>query len=715
MARKTMEKKSGTVDMDLARRRGREGETYYGDIKRAAADDIAFLAGRHWTAQELAERSGRISLTLNDLGQYLDKVIGDNLMNPTAIHVIPADFGANNSTFIGSSGNEYEASEIWAGLIRQIEYRCQAVSHYNIALQHAAESGMGFIRLYSEYIGTRSFEQDLKIERIKNRLAVTIDPAATAPDMSDQNYCFIDDWMREEDFLKEYPKFKHLARPVPLADAFERSVWYREGFVRSSEYYYREKIEVEIAELRNGRVITDGSDAYDDAQKEEAQRIWDLAETGGHIVRKRKAETWAVKWARIGYHGVIEGPYRLPGTIIPVAPVIGKRIEGSEDTLTYGLIRFAKEPKRMENLWASAATERVAVASKAPWLVTSDMIKGYEDEWRNANRGLPSFLRYRPDKTTGATPTKDPGAAMPVAEIQMLRETREIVKGTVGLHDAAVGKDTNKQSGRALLALEQQANIGNFVFTANLRNAVAYIGRCLIEWVPVIYGNGRRITIRMENGDTDTIDINGVDEEGNIVNDMRDGQFDVNVTTGPAYMTLRQQAAESMLSFYNAAPEYVGPTADIFLEMQDWPGAKRMAQRARKMVPPNVLDESELTDEEKSAPPPEPTPAEQLMMKELETRDLEAEADQAQAQAKIIDAEAKVAQAGYKVETMREDNVLRSARILSQSGGPESLPAVTPEIPEEEQPVTKGEFEKFREEVVQILAAITSNNEGNAL
>lgn len=713
MAKEPKLKVDGRVDMDLARRRGREAAAFYMNAKREAESDIAFLAGQHWTAAELAERRGRISLTLNDLGQYLDKVVGDNLMNPTAVHVIPADFGANNSVFTSTSGNEYEASEVWAGLIRQIEYRCGAVSHYNLALQHAAESGLGFLRLYSDYMGTRSFEQEMRIERIKNRFSVSVDPEATQPDFSDQNYCLVDDWMRKDEFDKKHPKMKGKSAGGPIIDPSDNmTAWFKEGFVRLSEYYYREEVEVEIAELRNGRIITDGADAYDEDQQKEAKRIWSLAEKGGHIVRKRTARTWVVKWAKLSYHDVIEGPYRMPGTMIPVAPVIGKRIEGDQDTLTYGLIRFAKEPKRMENLWASAATERVGVASKAPWLVTPEMIKGHESQWRNANRGLPAYLLYNPDATTpGAKPDKDTGATMPVAEIQMLRETREIVKGSIGLHDAAVGKDTNKQSGRALLALEQQANIGNFVFTANLRLAVSYIGRCLVEWIPVIYGNGRRITVRMENGDTDTIDINRVDEEGNLLNDMRDGEFDVNVTTGPAYMTLRQQAAESMLSFYQAAPDYIGPTADIFLEMQDWPGAKRMAKRIRKMVPPGVLDESELSDEEKEAPPPEPTPEEQLAMKELETRDMEADADMATAEAKKVKAEADMAIAGNKVTVAQEQNVLRSidAAQAAQAAPVQQAPA---QPGAEDQAVTRDEFETLRTDVAQALAQIQQTLNG---
>lgn len=727
----TKRKKSGSVNFEQARERGRQGWEYWDKGNRSAQDDIRFLAGHQWSEADMRERGNdRITLTINDLGQYMDKVIGDLRQNPTAINVIPADFAAAKTKFVSINGREYDATEVYAGLIRQIEYKCSAKDHYNLAGQHAAESGLGYLRLYSDYNDMVSFNQDLRIERIKNRFGVFCDPMASEPDWSDQNWCFIPNWIKRDDFVKQHPT----ANASQIIDGATNGAqfWGKEGYLQVTEYYWREEYEFQIAQLDDGSIISDGGNSLSDEEKEDAERTWELARAGNRIGRTRKHKSYRIKWAKITYHDVLEGPYILPGTIIPVAPVIGKRIEGDEDVYHYGLVRFAKEPKRMENFWLSSATERVAQAPKAPYLVTDTMIQKHKAQWDSANRGLKPYLVFTPDSQQPTGPQREMQPTMPAGEIQMMMQMREIVKGAVGLHDAAIGKDTNKQSGRALLALENSANVGNFVFTDNLRSAVSYIGRCLLEWIPSIYDSERIITIRHDNGETDTIKLNQV-EDGKLVNDIRAGTFDQDVTTGPAYATLRQQAVDNMTLLFQSSPDMMMNFADLWFGNMDFPGAKQMAKRARKMVPPELLDETELTEEEKNAPPPEPTPQEQAMM-ELEAKGIEAamagheadivsaEADIAQAEAKKVTAEASVARDELKTQAtvaQAEASIVASAdKVEGQrlnmaedvmaraEPAPAAAPSAAPSAAPTAGTVSQEEFAAFRQDVGEALKVI---------
>ena len=71
------------------------------------------------------------------------------------------------------------------------------------------------------------------------------------------------------------------------------------------------------------------------------------------------------------------------------------------------------------------------------------------------------------------------------------------------------------------------------------------------------------------------------------------GKYDVCVTTGPSYMTKRQEAAESMAQVLQANPQLWTVAGDLLVKNFDWPGADDLAKRLRKMIDPKLLEDSE--------------------------------------------------------------------------------------------------------------------------
>lgn len=603
----------------------------WGPAYRAAEDDQAFLAGHQWDPVDAAmrKRNGRVTLTINDLGQFLDQIVGDLRMNPTQIQVRAADFVASNSEFISTTGRKYSAADVRAGLLREVEYQSLAPLHYALAGQHAAETGLGFLRAYYDYEDDNSFCQQIRVERIKNRWSVWCDAMATEPDWSDQDNAQIGTWMKRDLFRKKYPD-------VSMASILEddRGFWNRDGYVRIAECYWRDELVIDLLQLDNGNVIRS-----DDA------KAFEIAKASGRVVNQRKARTKQVKHCLAVYSAVLGDINTIPGSTIPVVPVIGKRLEGAEDDMLYGIVRFAKDPKRMENYWLSSATERISLMPSAPWIVTTDMIKGFENEWANANSGMKAYLPYNPDETQPSlTPTRPQPAQIPAGEMQLILAFGDKVKATTGFHDAGIGKARNEQSGIAIEKLQHESDVGAYVFSANTQVAVARVGKIMNDWIGPIYDSERYITIRHENGEVDTLEINAVGEDGMLMNDLTAGRFDIHVEAGPSFSTLRQQSAQTMLELVKADPQGSIAYKDIMFENMDFPGHDRVAARVRKMVPPGLLDPAEMTEEERNAPPAPPTP-QQL----LEAR--QADADMATAEAKIDTARATKATAAATIAT----------------------------------------------------------------
>jgi hypothetical protein len=69
----------------------------------------------------------------------------------------------------------------------------------------------------------------------------------------------------------------------------------------------------------------------------------------------------------------------------------------------------------------------------------------------------------------------------------------------------------------------------------------------------------------------------------------------VRVKIGPSYATRRAEAADAMLQFIQAVPQAASVAGDLVARNMDWPGADEIADRLKRMLPPQVSGE---------APPP---------------------------------------------------------------------------------------------------------------
>jgi hypothetical protein len=84
-----------------------------------------------------------------------------------------------------------------------------------------------------------------------------------------------------------------------------------------------------------------------------------------------------------------------PGMHIPVIPAIGEEVRVGRDVYRHGIVRYARDLQRMENYYASAETEVIALQPKAPWIGTKKMFQDRRDLWETANTENHPFLNTR--------------------------------------------------------------------------------------------------------------------------------------------------------------------------------------------------------------------------------------------------------------------------------------------------------------------------------
>jgi len=584
--------------LSVMRRRYTMALSAYSDSREDELDDLRFMAGSpdnqwQWPADVLATRgsvqgqtiNARPCLTINKLPQHVRQVTNEQRQNRPTGKVIPADDRA-----------DVRVAEIFDGMVRHIEYISDADVAYDTACDNQVTYGEGYIRILTEYAREDSFDQDIKIGRVRNSFSVYMDPAIQDPCGADAEWCFITEDVSKADYERMFPD------AAPISSLMSQGVgdqslsqWLSEDMVRIAEYFYYEH---EKATLN---LYPDNITAFANSPQDKQ-----LKAMFGKPLRSRVVDRKKVKWIKTNGFEVLE-ERDWAGKYIPVVRVIGNEFEVDGQLYVSGLVRNAKDAQRMYNYWVSQEAEMLALAPKAPFIGYGGQFEGYEMNWKTANTNNWPYLEVNPDVTDGAgsplpLPQRAPPPLAQTGLIQAKLGAADDIKGTTGQYDSSLGAQSNERSGRAILAREKQGDTGTYHYVDNLSRAIRYVTRQLVDLIPKIYDTARVARIVGLDGEVGMVKINPMqpepvkeirDENGLVIDKIYNpsvGVYDVCVTTGPGYMTKRQEALDAMSMLLQSNPQLWTVAGDLFIKNMDWPGAQEMAARFAKIIDPKVME-----------------------------------------------------------------------------------------------------------------------------
>lgn len=570
------EKLSGDKEiLRIARERFRLAEDAEQKIRALSLEDLEFRAGKQWPEDVFNDRSqdSRPCLTINKIPASVRQITNDQRQNRPSIKVFPVDDNA-----------DIETAKILQGMVRHIEYDSNADVAYDTAFEGAVIKGLGYFRIITQYSNPFSFEQEIKIKRIRNSFSVYFDPFSKEPDGADANWAFY-----FEDISKDDYKADHSSSELSQLDDWralgdQNPGWFTEKSCRLGEYYYKEWKDTFIYQLSDGVVF-------------EQSKLPKVLPPDVQIVAKRPTKIPVIKWCKFNAIEILEKA-DIPGQWIPIIPVIGDELDINGERVLEGIVRHAKDPQRMYNYMASTEAEAIGLAPRAPWIIADGQIPPeYETMWKNANKKSYAYLPYALTVGDNGQLAPPPQRLAIDTQTQAITQSRMMssddLKSTTGIHDAALGARSNETSGTAIANRAHQAQVSNFHLIDNLSRAIRHAGRIIIEWIPVVYDTARAVRILGENNEQEVVRINemfkyqGESREFN----LGTGKYDVAVETGPSFATKRQEAVEAMLSVSSAYPEIWKIAGDLLAKNMDWPGSSDLAERFKKTLPPGLAEE----------------------------------------------------------------------------------------------------------------------------
>jgi hypothetical protein len=593
--------KSDSDVLSTARDRLSMAISAYSESREDELDDLRFYAGSpdnqwQWPADVLATRgavqgqtiNARPCLTINKLPQHVHQITNDQRQNRPSVKVIPVDDNA-----------DVEVAEIFNGMVRHIEYISDADVAYDTACENQVAYGEGYIRILTEYCDDDTFDQDIKIARVRNSFSVYMDPLIQDPCGSDAKWCFITEDLSQEEYHRLFPNASPLSTLETLGVGDQNlSQWLNTDTIRIAEYFYCD-YERKKLNLYPGNVT-----AFEGTPEDKQ-----LKAVYGTPKKSRDAEIKKIKWCKINGYEILE-EQEWAGSCIPVVRVVGNEYEVEGRIYISGLVRNAKDAQRMYNYWTSQEAEMLALAPKAPFIGYGGQFEGYETQWKTANTQNWPYLEVNPDVTDGQ------GAVLPLPQralppmaqtglIQAKMGASEDIKSATGQYNASLGQTSNERSGKAILARQREGDVGTYHYQDNLARAVRYVGRQLVDLIPKIYDTQRIARIIGLDGETKMVKIDPTqqepvrkiqNQEGIVIDKVYNpsvGKYDVVVATGPGYATKRQEALEAMAQLLQGNPQLWTVAGDLFVKNMDWPGAQEMAKRFAKTIDPKLMGDAE--------------------------------------------------------------------------------------------------------------------------
>jgi hypothetical protein len=593
---------------------------YFGENVTRGKDDMNFVLRDQWSALERSEfsRLFKPAMTFNKLYDVTKKVIGEQRKNKPDLMV---------RSLTGKSTQKQ--IDLRADLVRTISYQSQNDLVYQTAFRQALMMGFGAFEICLEYESPKSFNQVIRYELIPDVTRTSFDPTALKPHKGDGNFCARQYLYTKEEFYATYP---HVMNPVSYSDP--RSLldfqWETRDTIVVCKYNRKEWYPVKILLLTDGTTMTVAE--WEDMQKqiEMRKKLADGSQVVGDIIRKTIPEIHAERMSK----DYIIRQYMLtqnqiikfndwPSKYLPLIFCDGDSNFINNQQYTRSFIHEAKDAQKFVNYVGSEVAAEIKNRRREQWLGTPDNIDGYEQMWRNPELQA-GMLTAKPDPKTGAMPQKMPPWELSQTLLQQYQRGCQDMREILGFSETEQlqGRD---MSGKARRERKLEGSMSAYVYFDNLNQAIEQGGRVVLDLLPVIVGEFERpMIISKADGRTDSIVLNkilGEDEDGNQIKDnvLDQGDYDVEIDTGPSFAIQKDIALEFFQQTLQANPQTFPLIADLWAKNLDVQYMPQIAERFKTLVPPQILAK----EEGKQLPPQQPSPQEQMMQMEMQQKQQE--------------------------------------------------------------------------------------------
>lgn len=248
----------------------------------------------------------------------------------------------------------------------------------------------------------------------------------------------------------------------------------------------------------------------------------------------------------------------------------------------FGVIRNLISPQEQLNKIASQELHIVNTTANSGWMVESGSLVGMTPddlEEHGAETGL--VLEYQRGTTP---PVKITPNSIPTGLDRISQKAAINIKAISGINDSMLGSDSAEVSGVAIRAKQNRGAVMIQVPLDNLKKARQYLAEKVLNLIQTFYTEQRILQVTDESDPLkprEEIVVNQMTPEGQIINDLTLGEYDVVISTAPARDSFDEvQFAEAL----NLRQAGVAIPDDAIIEYSHLTKKGELAKRIRMMT-----------------------------------------------------------------------------------------------------------------------------------
>ena len=326
----------------------------------------------------------------------------------------------------------------------------------------------------------------------------------------------------------------------------------------------------------------------------------------------------------------------------------------------FGVVRNLLSPQEQLNKIASQELHIVNTTANSGWMVESGSLVGMtadDLEEHGAETGL--VLEY----ARGTTPPQKIGAnQIPTGLDRIAQKAALNIKTISGVNDSMLGTDSAEVSGIDIQAKQNRGAIMIQVPLDNLRKSRQYLAEKILNLIQTFYTEQRVIQVTNEDDPLkprEEMVINEQTPEGQIINDLTIGEYDVIVATAPARDSFDETQFAEAIALRQAG---VVVPDDAIIEYSHLARKGELAKRIRQMTgqePPTPEQQEAMAQQQQV----------QMQQLQLEMAKLDADVKKTQSEAALniakvqdttdVDPQIRMAEIQAKIKINEEQLELR--------------------------------------------------------
>lgn len=658
-----------------------------GDLQRdnrfAQMVDHDFYDGDQWTEDDatiLRER-GQAPLVFNVIKSTIDWIIGTERRTRVDYRVLPRE------------KNDADGAETKTNLLKFVGDANRFPYARSRAFADAIKSGVGWME-----VSVRSDPTDEPIyQGYEDWRNIWYDPLSVEPDLSDARYLFRERYVDLDVAMAMFPERKDVLRASAVQSAqysdslliddvdAERDVYEQGAGVLTDDTRSRVKlVECWYRQVWSGKIMRgDELGTLNGATFDAANELHGLLAQEGHasVYDAVQMRVRCMVYCEAGVLQDAESPYRH--NRFPLVPIWGHRKK--RGNTPYGVVRGLIDPQ-------SDLNKR---RSKALFILSTNQVVADDDavdDWDEVAEEV-----ARPDGIIRAKKGSrfEIRNVVQLAEehVNLMQQDRQFIESTGGVTDEMMGRESNAQSGKAILARQDQGHAVTAELFDNLRMSIQLVGEITLSLIEQYYTDRKVVRVLGDRGQAQYVTINEPQEDGSLLNDITARQADFQVDAMNFSASARQAAFESMMNMIGQLgnPEAALALLDLAVDLSDIPGKDEMVKRIRAMTgqkDPDQADDDPQRMEEAQA--------------EQGRAQQEAELQAALQQLEIAERQARVAKANAEAKAKEAGIVLDQEKVrIAKAEALHNIQTPKVELPQRQKPTDPNEHAQGNQPMVK--------------